>query len=159
MKISDLLPKLSKTYKIIENDNFYVITRDNISMKIYKDQNITEESIMNYFKVAKNEKYKTSDSSNIPVNKFQKDDSEISSGFFYGLDGNKHFFNQKPSGMIPGPDDPIFKIKNTTESDSEEFDVPPGARFDPILPTKNKKKSKGPDPDHFRKPGSNGDLF
>lgn len=63
---------------------------------------------------------------------------------------------EKGGGMFMGEDDPFFKHKMDEKSDDDP--ASPFSRYDPIFPTKNKKK-KGPDPDHLRKPGGNGDIF
>jgi hypothetical protein len=74
-----------------------------------------------------------------------------------------HDFKQRdhrPRGMLAGEDDPIFGERQIRRESSTDSDVPPMARYDPYLPTKNKKKGKGPDPDHFKKPGDgDSDLF
>jgi hypothetical protein len=65
-----------------------------------------------------------------------------------------------PGGMFLSEDDPIFGERETRGLEEfDDQDVPPLARFDPHLPTKDRKKGKGPDPDHFGKPGGSGDLF
>lgn len=63
---------------------------------------------------------------------------------------------EKGGGMFMGEDDPFFRHQMDEQSDDDPAN--PFSRYDPIFPTKNKKK-KGPDPDHLRKPGGNGDIF
>lgn len=67
-----------------------------------------------------------------------------------------------PKGMIMRPED-FDRDYETVIDNDVDINVPPLARYDPILPgdkRKNdkKKRSGDPDPDHLRKPG-NGDYF
>lgn len=66
-----------------------------------------------------------------------------------------------PKGMIMGPDDEYFKQQIKKEDDTDQdVRVPDFAKYDPILPSRNKRT--GPNPDHLRKPGNfpdDPDLF
>merc|ERR1712080_471080 len=63
----------------------------------------------------------------------------------------------KPSSMVIGENDPMFKRKFKPKSKKKE--VPPLARFDPMVPGEE-RKVKDPRPDHFRKPdGDSSDDF
>lgn len=96
---------------------------------------------------------------------FLKHFNETSQDPFFKPGSNNDLYpgpvGMHPKGMITSPED--FDREYEIDKDLD-IDVPPFARYDPILPEdrrkKDKKKRSGdPNPDHLRKPGNGDDYF
>ncbi|TBU13414.1 putative PI31 proteasome regulator [Hamiltosporidium tvaerminnensis] len=73
----------------------------------------------------------------------------------YGSFFGPNFYSPK-GGMFVTEDDELFRSRvDKSKKDDEEPtpDVPPLARFDPFVPSKDKKAGANPDPDNLKKPG------
>lgn len=164
MKMSELIPKLDKSYEITMEDDFYIVVRGRQRRYIHESQDINEDLFRKYFDYGTPDDLRKSVDFNNGGDDYHRNLEVLFDEFAHGMarENDEKFVPGKPKSMIPDSNDPVFKNKSERGdlSGGHDIDVPPGVRFDPILPTKNKKKGKGPDPDpdHFRRPGG-GDLF
>jgi len=132
MDFSDFLKHMEKNGFHVEKteEGRYLASRRNKTVEVEPHKDCSYEKFLSFFESAP---------SNVGHN-----DLEPSGP---GIGGNI-------GGSRVGKDDPLFSDRKVAKEKDLRF--PRFAKFDPMVPSKDKKKGFDPTPDHLKKPG-NGD--